>query len=81
MCIRDRLLPTPGAVIVAFGENLPLIWHHSLYTLAEAGLGMILAVIVSLGIASVSYTHLDVYKRQLYPCFKIKNKNRKRKIY
>ena len=48
---KEWLLPTPGAVVVAFGENLPLIWHHSLYTLAEAGLGMVLAIIVSLGIA------------------------------
>ena len=51
LSIRNGLLPTPGAVIVALAKILPLIWHHSLYTLAEAGLGMILAVIVSLGIA------------------------------
>ena len=59
---KEWLLPTPGAVIVAFGENLPLIWHHSLYTLAEAGLGMILAVIVSLGIVR----HLQTDRYQPY---------------
>ena len=63
---KEWLLPTPGAVIVAFGENLPLIWHHSLYTLAEAGLGMILAVIVSLGIALLMALSPAI-KKTLYP--------------
>ena len=63
---KEWLLPTPGAVVVAFGENLPLIWHHSLYTLAEAGLGMVLAIIVSLGIALLMALSPAI-KKTLYP--------------
>lgn len=63
---KEWLLPTPGAVVVAFGENLPLIWRHSLYTLAEAGLGMILAILVSLGIALLMALS-PVIKKTLYP--------------
>ena len=63
---KEWLLPTPGAVVVAFGENLPLIWHHSLYTLAEAGLGMVLGIIVSLGIALLMALSPAI-KKTLYP--------------
>ena len=67
-CLIDKewLLPTPAAVIAAFGENLPLIWHHSLYTLAEAGLGMVLAIIISLGFALLMALSPAI-KKTLYP--------------
>lgn len=63
---REWLLPTPGAVVVAFAENLPLIWHHSLYTIIEAVLGMILAVVVSLGFALLMALSPAI-KKTLYP--------------
>ena len=50
--IRDAwLLPTPVQVFTSFVDNASLIWQHSLYTLAEAGMGIAIAVVVALLIA------------------------------
>ena len=69
MCIRDRFVGGTFAVIVPT-PNGAGPWHFAAITMTmlygvngtEAG---IFALIVH-GIQTVSYTHLDVYKRQGY---------------
>lgn len=63
---RDWLLPTPWAVVVSFGENLSLIWQHSLYTLMEAGIGMICSVVVALGCALLM-SLAPAIRKTIYP--------------
>lgn len=63
---REWLLPGPWAVLTALGQNLPLIWHHSLYTLAEAGVGMALAILVAAAFALLMSLS-PFLKKSVYP--------------
>ncbi|MDO4581171.1 MAG: ABC transporter permease [Bacillota bacterium] len=49
----EYILPTPLAVARALAENAGLLWQHSLYTLAEAALGLGLSVLLSVAIAAL----------------------------
>ena len=55
------ILPAPSNIIQALFANRDILWMHSLVTLQEAVVGLLIAT-------PVSYTHLDVYKRQVYSC-------------
>jgi ABC-type nitrate/sulfonate/bicarbonate transport system permease component len=63
---REWLLPTPLAVVGALGKNFSLIWQHSLYTLAEAGIGMIVAILIS-GALALLMSLSVVLKKCIYP--------------
>lgn len=63
---KSWLLPTPGQVLSSFGANVGLIWDHSLYTLAEAGLGLLLSAVLSM-IFALLMSLLPAVRKTLYP--------------
>ena len=63
---RSWLLPTPWAVARSFAANLPLIWQHSLYTLAEAGTGLAASAVLAIVIALLM-SLLPAVRKTLYP--------------
>ena len=46
-----------------FQDNIPLFWYGIKITLLLAVCGTLIGLLI--GLLSVSYTHLDVYKRQV----------------
>ena len=62
MCIRDRLFERPVVICLGLGTNQG----------DHAGNSSLSRYLSSLAVrrsrAAVSYTHLDVYKRQFYAC-------------
>ncbi len=50
---KEWLLPTPVSVIKSFFSNIPLLWHHSVYTLSEALLGLAISLLLSIVFALI----------------------------
>jgi ABC-type nitrate/sulfonate/bicarbonate transport system permease component len=64
--IVPSVLPTPTRVAAALYQNAGLLWHHTLTTLLETGLGLILAVATALVLA-VLIDSSETVRRAVYP--------------
>ena len=78
MCIRDRCMGVPwGApddlnTFLAMVNNVPADWFWSAFSIGRNQMAYVAASVlaggnVRVGLEAVSYTHLDVYKRQAPP--------------
>lgn len=61
--VSDRFLPTPYAVISAFGDIEPSIWLHALYTLTRLIVGLFGGVLagIGLGILMARFEAVDAF--------------------
>ena len=73
MCIRDSLKRHPKRIVFPEGEDVRVLRVSERFVAAQAGVPILLGrkeVIRRMaemnGISPVSYTHLDVYKRQAF---------------
>lgn len=64
--IPDHLVPTPIRVMQELWARFPLMLHHTLTTLWEIGLGLVIAVAVG-GLLAVLMAHSRLLHRALYP--------------
>lgn len=64
--IPSYMLPSPIAVVKAFYADLPLLWEHSLITLQEAFVGLLLGVATGFIMAILMDTFNVLYK-MFYP--------------
>lgn len=64
--IPSYMLPSPIKVLQAFVSELPLLWEHSLITLQEAFIGLLLGVSVGF-LAAVFMDTFDVVYKAFYP--------------
>jgi ABC-type nitrate/sulfonate/bicarbonate transport system permease component len=63
---KSWLLPTPAAVIKSFFANIPLLWHHSVYTLAETFIGLTVAIVLSIAFALLM-SLFPAFRKTVYP--------------
>ena len=64
--VPGYMLPSPVEVVQAFVSELPALWEHSLITLQEAFLGLVLGVTVGF-LAAVLMDAFDVLYKAFYP--------------
>ena len=64
--VPGYMLPSPVQVVHAFVSELPALWNHSLITLQEAFLGLILGVSVGF-LAAVLMDAFEVLYKAFYP--------------
>jgi len=64
--IKEYLLPTPGAIFVAFWEYRTLIWQNGLVTFEEVIIGFLAAVVIGVAIAGTIF-FVPVARRTIYP--------------
>ena len=59
------ILPSPTQILQKLWElRGPLFTVHLPATMLVTAIGLAISLVLGLGLAAVSYTHLDVYKRQ-----------------
>lgn len=64
--VPSYMLPSPMKVLQAFVDELPLLWEHSLITLQEAFIGLLLGVSVGF-LAAVLMDAFDILYKAFYP--------------
>ena len=64
--VDEFLLPSPMQVIKAFFEEFPMLMQHSLVTLSEAFIGLVLGVLLGF-IMAVIMDQFDVLYKAFYP--------------
>ena len=64
--IPPYMLPSPVEVVLAFADELPLLWNNALITLQEAFIGLLLGVSVGF-LAAVLMDSFDILYQAFYP--------------
>lgn len=66
MHIESWILPPPTQILSSLWESKQLLVQHSLITLTESIIGLVLAIFVALAVAAAMYFS-DFFKKSLYP--------------
>jgi ABC-type nitrate/sulfonate/bicarbonate transport system permease component len=64
--VPTYLLPAPSAVVQDMVTNWHLLFHHSLVTLYEIGLGFLVSIAIAMPLA-VLFTYSRVFEKMIYP--------------
>lgn len=60
------VLPAPSKVLLTLFKELPTLWHHSIVTLSETLIGLLIAVVLAL-ILSILMDAFGLFKSTIYP--------------
>lgn len=71
LCVRIfdislYILPAPSKIVTAIIANFDVLWHHSMVTLEEALIGLVLAVILAMVIA-ICMDLSQVFRHSVFP--------------